>query len=251
MAIVVYAAVSARPLLVSAQTAGPVGGDPGSAPTPAATVNPSPTKRWSVVVATGPTSSGLAAQLEAGMRSTHFDDEFDGTHFPFSGTAYGDSGFPWLIDVHYAVRARYGVGLIVSQADIGSTFGYRKLFNFLSLSYAVSTVAPIFSVEPRQGIRLGVGPAFYRTSLAEADEPLSSAERRANKLGVVVDGSIEVPSRSRFLADLRVQYRRVGSETAGPFVRTSLTPNEPPAIFRQTSVSYNHWFVGAGFGVRF
>jgi hypothetical protein len=148
-AIVVYAVVSGRPLPVSAQTAAPVGGDLLSAPTAAASAKPSPTKRWSVVVATGPTSSGLAAQLEAGMRSAHFGDDFDEVHFPFSGTAYGDAGFPWLVDVHYAVRDRYGVGLIVSQAAIGSTFGNRNFFNFLSLDYAVSTVAPIFSVEPR------------------------------------------------------------------------------------------------------
>jgi len=215
-------------------------------------------RRWTVAIVTGPTSSGPAGEIETAMRNAGLSDDelnFFSTNgrlipHPFSRTARGDSGFPWLLDVHYTVRRRYGVSVIVSEAMAGMTFGYRKPSESMILEYVVNMIAPVLSIEPRPWVRVGAGPAFYSATLSQmAYEPGDRlVGQRDRKVGLLLDGSVNAPARSRVFAEIRVQYRRVGTKI-GPL--TSSGSLSDAVVLPATSVSYSHLFAGAGLGIRF
>ena len=210
-------------------------------------------RRWTVSIVTGPTSSGPAGEIETAMRNAGLSDDSksfftnDVISHPFSRTDWGDLGFPWLLDVHYAVRPRYGVSVIVSQAMAGTTFGYRNPSEFMFLEYVVNMIAPVLSIEPRPWVRVGAGPAFYSATLSQTAGG-SDVRQRDRKVGLLLDGSMNVPARSRVFAEIRVQYRRVGTKI-GPL--TSSGSLSDAVVLPATSVSYSHIFVGAGLGIRF
>src|SRR5215203_5276119 len=125
-------------------------------------------RRWTVAIVTGPTSSGPAGEIETAMRNAGLSDDelnFFSTNgrlipHPFSRTEWGDSGFPWLLDVHCTVRPRHGVCVIVSEGMAGMTGGYRKPSEARVLEYVGNMRRPVFSSEPRPCGRVGAGPAF-------------------------------------------------------------------------------------------
>jgi hypothetical protein len=212
-------------------------------------------RRWTVAIVTGPTSSGPAAEIETAMRNAGLSD--DQLNFftnnliphPFSRTGWGDSGFPWLLDVHYTVRPPYGVSVIVSEAMAGMTFGYQEPSESMNLEYVVNMIAPVLSIEPRTWVRVGAGPAFYSASLSQIAGGSDVVRQRDRKVGLLLDGSMNVPARSRVFAEIRVQYRHVGGTKIGPL--TSSGSLSHAVVLPATSVSYSHIFAGAGLGIRF
>jgi len=220
--------------------------------------------RWTVSIVTGPTSSGPAGEIETAMRNAGLSDDelnFFSTNgrlirHPFSRTNWGDSGFPWLLDVHYTVRPRYGVSVIVSEAMAGMTFGYRKPSEYMDLDYVVNMIAPVLSIEPRPWVRVGAGPAFYSATLSQMAYGSGDmlVRQRDRNVGLLLDGSVNAPARSRVFAEIRVQYRRVGTKI-GPLTSfgplTSSGSLSDAVVLPARSVSYSHLFAGAGLGIRF
>jgi len=214
-----------------------------------------PAYRWDVTLSLGTTSSGPAGDIEDAMRASGFDDtspEISGTRgyaHPFSYTGFTHEGASWMIAAHYVVNPRNEVGLIVSDAPIGRTYGFHEPFNYIDIHYSARTVAPTLSVRLSDAFYVGVGPALYTTKASQGYYYAGAVRSySATKVGALVEVGASVPVRLRFFVTASLQYRYVGNATIGPF--ESAVPDHP-ATLPATSVSFNHVFVSIGVGVRF
>ena len=166
-----------------------------------------------------------------------------GADYPLSR----NDGVGWVLGVHYTLTPRWTAGMLVGKSKSGETVGHRDL-TYLTVDHAVTTVAPILSLQASKSIRFGVGPALHMAKAQETGYPAGPVER-TRKVGFVVDLGVTVPAESRFFLDLKVQYHRVGEVSIGPYEKTSFYTGEVNA-FPEMRVTYDHWFIGAGFGVR-
>jgi hypothetical protein len=119
----------------------------------------------------------------------------------------------------------------------------------VNLRYTVSTVAPLFIVRPVRGVHVGVGPAFFATTLETESGTFGPTQSQTTRTGGLLwEVAATVPPRSRLFGEILAQYRQVGHVDAGPFMATNgLFTSTLPA----TRVDMNHWFLGVGIGVRF
>jgi hypothetical protein len=211
-----------------------------------------PERRCHVTLSLGTTSSGPAGDIESAMVASGFNETLDflgRTEYPFSRT--GISGIPWMISLNYAIRQNaikptVLLGVIVSDAPIGMTFGYREPLLFLDIDYSVFTISPTVSVQFADVFHLGIGPALYTAKSQQTGGTLTVSQS-ATKVGALLDLGLSYPPHSRFFAILSVQYRYVGKTTIGPF-ESSL--GDSSATMPATSVSYSHSFVSVGMGIR-
>jgi hypothetical protein len=209
-----------------------------------------PERRWLVTLSVGTTSSGPAGDIESAMTASGFNktlDFFGKTEYPTSKT--GAIGIPWMVSLNYAVRTHAVkpdvlLGVIVSDAPIGMTTGYREPLLFLEIDYSVFTISPTVSVRFADVVHLGIGPALYN---AKCHQETGTVSQSATKVGVLLDFGLSFPAHSRFFAIVSVQYRYVGNMTIGPFEEEFLNTS---AAMPATSVSYNHSFVSIGMGIR-
>jgi len=217
-------------------------------------------RRWAVSAYLGTTSSGPAKDLENAMKATGFDQIFEwywGTQGPFYSDPYPDSHtgirmyrLPWMLKIHYSLKPLFGVGLVFSNTEIGETHGFNEATGRLNIKYSVNTFSPIVSVQAL-GIQFGVGPALYiANSFGEViSGGMDPEEKNYRKIGFLIDSGFAFPpKKTRFFLEIKIQYRAVGQVKVGPYeIRT----NEDFKIFPTTEVNYNHWFIGAGMGIRF
>jgi hypothetical protein len=218
----------------------------------------SPTKaerRWLLTLSLGTTSGGPATDIESAMVASGFNKRiFFGatTTFPSSNTGSGVIGSPWMISLQHAIRQNATrptvlLGLIVSDAPIGTTTGLHEPYLFLDIDYSVFTIAPTVSVRFADVVHLGIGPALYKVESWQTVITTETLSQSATKVGFLVYFGLSYPAHSRFYAILSVQYRYVGNMTIGPF-ESKLGDNA--ATMPATSVSYNHSFVSVGMGIR-
>lgn len=214
----------------------------------------SPTKaerRWLLTLSLGTTSSGPAADIENAMIASGFNKTSEGwgssVEHPSSRTGNGYTGYPWMIAVQNRIKPRLLLGVIVSDAPIGMTFGMHDPYLFLFVEYSVFTVSPTVSYQVADGVHVGIGPAIYvaKSSQDKAGREVNS--QSATKFGVLLDAGLSIPAHSRFFAIASLQYRYVGNTTIGPF--ESRIGNYS-ATMPATSVSYDHLFVSVGMGIR-
>ncbi len=208
--------------------------------------------RWQLIAAPGTTSGGPASDIERAMRAAGFGATSPGfddpVEHPFSRTGSGEIGTVWMLAVHRAIGPRLLAGVTVSDAPIGLTFGWRNPALSLDLQYSVATVAPMLSYELSKAVRLGAGPAVYRTEVRQERSGGGFLKTQsATKVGGLVELGVSLPADSRVCVALSVQYRLVGRMTIGPFESTL---GQSSATFPATSVSYDHVFFGVGVGVR-
>ena len=197
------------------------------------------------------TSSGPASDIERAMNFSGWDETspsffgIGGTEHPFSNTGFGAIGFPWMLGLDYRIKAPFSLAVFFGNSNIGTTLGYHENGSFLFINYSVSMVASTFSVQS-EGMRLGVGPAIFTTNVWRTDEP-GEPVKKNNKIGFLIDFGLAIPTDHHFFAELKVQYRKVGRMEIGPFMDTGkiLTATLPA-----TKVSYDHWFMGLGLGIR-
>ena len=101
------------------------------------------------------------------------------------------------------------------------------------------------------GFQFGIGPALYmansigkRLSLRE-----SLGEKKTKKIGLLIDFGLAIPpDKTRFFIEIKIQYRAEGQVEAGPY---EIETTEDLVIFPASNINYNHWFIGAGLGIRF
>jgi hypothetical protein len=233
-------------------------------PTPPNLALPRPDRKWEASFVIGPTSSGPAGDFERAMRAARFDESrgtcilglcFPGSPHPSSHTGFGDpEWYPWHVNVQRRLSPWYGVGFVGGHAGIGYTVGQKRdTGDYLSVSYGVTTLAPVFVVGPARGFHAAAGPAFYSvtnrgsSSSSPQDARQSDSDR---KIGLVTRLGLAVPARSRVFGEVLVEYRLLGEIEAGPF-STDGSLSRVVSTLPATSVRMNHWFIGVGAGVRF
>ncbi len=207
-------------------------------------------KPLSVAITTGTTSSAGALELESAMREQGFADSspaFLG-HGPFphplSGTGSGQGGYSGALSIQYRIRKPWSIGGIVSNAPTGSTEGYHDPDQYIFIDHTITSFAATASASYR-GFRIGFGPALH-IAKASANRQLE----KHTKFGFVLDGGVQLPSRSRFFFAVDMQYRYVGRVTLGPFMPTNSALN-PAQTLSAANVLFSHWFIGIGPGIRF
>ncbi len=169
------------------------------------------------------------------------------TH-PFSQTGANGSGLSWEVDVHRAVGPNLLLGLLVSDAPIGVTYGNHDPYLFLNLTYSAFTVAPTVAFRVSDNLHVGIGPAIYSVKVSQGlSGGGETKSQSATKVGALLDLGLKFPAQSRVFALVSLQYRYVGRTRIGPFVSSF---NENSATLPATDVSFNHFFASAGVGVR-
>ncbi len=215
-----------------------------------------PEYRWLLSGSFGTTSSGPADDVERAMTAAGFNHPGPGIGeplgYPFSRTGFGEIGSPWMLAAHRAVAPKLLVGVTVSDAAIGATYGNHDPALSLELRYYVRTVAPTVSYRIADNFHVGAGPAFYSAKIEQiggGTNGVSTAifTQSATKVGALLDLGWSLPASSRFCVMLSLQYRWVGRVTIGPFESTWLGSS---ATMPASSVSYDHVFFGVGFGAR-
>lgn len=211
-----------------------------------------PDRRWLVTLSLGTTSNGPATDIEEAMIASGFDEPSPGLGSPianpFSKTGFGMTGEPWMVALYNRARSHLLLGVVVSDAPIGFTDGMHDPWIFLSVRYSVFTVSPTVSYQFSDSFHLGIGPAMYIAECRDEPSPGTEAESQSvTKVGVLLDAGLSIPAHSRFFAIFSAQYRYVGNMTIGPFESTFL---QYSATMPATSVSYNHYFVSVGLGIR-
>jgi hypothetical protein len=216
-------------------------------------------RRWSVALTTGSSGPGPAADLEAAMRASGFDEPGGGCVFgicfppvehPFSNTGFGSIGFPFALQIdHRLPNRRWGLSVLVGRTPIGQTMGLHAPYTSLYIDYAVDSLGFMPTLEWK-GLAVGVGPALHiaRTRDADPQDGPHGWEHHA-KFGALVQGRLMYPARSRLFLDLSGQYRYVGNVDVGPITPEALL--EPAATFPASRASFNHGHVAVGLGVRF
>jgi hypothetical protein len=213
-------------------------------------------KRLSLSCSFGSASSGPANDIEQTMTAAGFGDTSYGffsskpIEHPSSSTGIGHAAPSWLIEVHYLIKDHFSIGAIFGNSPIGETLGYHDPLCYLSIDYSVKTYASVFSLLDN-GFRLGIGPAWYIANATRTDAGGGNPSKSVNKLGFLLDLGLNLPENSRFFFNLKVQYRSVGKIEIGPYESKLETEFiKESATFPATKVSYNHFFVGVGFGFR-
>lgn len=217
-------------------------------------------RRWSVSVYLGSASSGPAKEWEKAMMAHGFNQTcvidwfpFGGisqTTYPFSETGIARYRLPWMLNVHYSLNPLLGVGLVYSNTKIGDTAGYKETTGRFDVEYSVNTFSPVVSVQA-MGFQFGIGPAFYMTN--SIGKRLSTGEifgeKKTRKIGLLIDFGLAIPSsKSRLFFEIKIQYRAIGKVEVGPY---EIETTEDLVIFPASNINYNHWFLGAGLGIRF
>jgi len=209
-----------------------------------------PERRWVLTLSLGTTSSGPATDIESAMVASGFNKTstvLGTTAHPFSRTGAGVTGEPWMISVQNKIKPPLLLGVIVSDAPIGETLGMHDPYLFLFIDYSVFTVSPTVSYQVADVLHLGIGPAIYTVKSHRNDAPGEADSQSATKFGVLLDVGLSIPAHSRFFAIASLQYRYVGNTTIGPY---EVSGYQSSATMPATSVSYNHFFLSVGMGIR-
>ncbi len=130
---------------------------------------------------------------------------------------------------------------------LGKTCGYNS-GNHLDIDFSAYSIAPVFSYNVYDIIRIGIGPSVYFTKAWESTYHYEGidVEYKHTKIGFIVDFGLRIPEKTLFYFELNGQFRYAGKVEIGPFNEDSY-PNALPKM----EVTYNHGFISVGFGVRF
>lgn len=204
-------------------------------------------KRFSISATGGAAVGGPAGALENEMRAAGFGEDlpclFLCTGMIERPVSY-ESGQSFMVALKYRLRKHLAVQLLYGSASTGMTVGSTGGFGGgLRLEHGAQTLAAVATFEEGP-LQLGLGPALYMLSVTDGN----SGTGEATKLGLVADAGIQFPRNRRFFVDLRAQYRWVGSASMGPYTVSGLFTET--AVMPEFSISFNHAWLGIGFGVR-
>jgi hypothetical protein len=227
-------------------------------PPPAAST-PRPSRAWSVSIATGRPGLAPLASMERAMRTAAFDRS--STTTCFFDLCFGPTTHPysihsrifrdtWTTGVHRHLGRRLGLGVTTGVSLIGWTTGSHRFSNtYLEIETTVRHLAPVVTVAPWTGARVGIGPALFTTSFTETI-PGPSVRTTVRRPGVLTEAAVTFPRRARVFLELAGQMRWVMAPAFGPVSRRDEL-NDVTATFPRTDVNVSHWFLGLGAGLRF
>lgn len=208
--------------------------------------------RWSVSIATGPSSGGPRHGMEADLRRERWDDVSPGFLFfpiPHPFSVAGD--YATTLRVGYRFRPSFGLGLLLSKNPLGYVSGYRanetSLGTWLAFSPSVNSAALLASfhvtaANESVSLRLDAGPAFHRAYIGHGGDDHA-------KLGAVLGVGAGVRVwKLRFSLD--AQRRFVGDVPYGDYEIYDTLADEV-ATFGPASADFDHDTIlfGIGFGV--
>jgi len=215
---------------------------------------------WSVAATLGMPGPGPAPDLEDAMRASGFDAPGGGCVFglcfppmehPRSNTGLNRSiGYPFALQLDRRLSDRgLDLSLLLARTPLGETRGLHATGTPLDVEYAVDSVGVMATME-RAGFAVGAGPAIHIARLRDAERLYGGGPwERQTKLGALLQGRMTLPARARLFVDVSGQYRYVGRVEVGPIAPHPIW--EPGASFPRSAVSFSHWFVGVGSGIRF
>lgn len=147
-----------------------------------------------------------------------------------------------------SVRLRLGehaaVGVSFSSTKLGSTTG-NGYGTSVTIRRSSMDVALVAFWRPLPGVRVGVGPAWYRLTAS----PDGAADLETSKLGWIAEAGLAFPEGGRWYADLAVQHRATGDANFGTYVPPAKGPL-PTAPIPLNGVGCEHWAFVAGVGLR-
>ena len=200
-------------------------------------------KRWSISVDYGFVSGGPANSIMSNMSREGFIDPTPGGYegyelVPGKKTPYSESDFGfWAIAVHYLNKYPYGIGLSISNTDVGSVTGYRVSDGLLEIQNSVLTVASVVSYQ-KGWFRFSTGPALHYV-----EWKTDGGNTTEQKIGLLSEIALIYTDKSLFFAQLKIQHRYVGNVNVGP---VSVGEYEFPA----SDAPFNHFYWALGWGFR-
>ncbi len=215
---------------------------------------PAPLSRqWRISANLATCSPGPAGDIERAMIRAGFGETMPGgflggpVEHPFSRTGYGKFGFPWTLSLQYRWKPAWEIGVLMSNTVIGGTFGYQKPSKYLEIEYRVFTVAPLLYFHPAGILRLGVGPALFRTNSQQNSGGETVQEYSHNQFGALLDVRLSYPEKTLLFVEVNVQYRLMNTVNIGPFTAGGGEKATLPAF----KVDYSHSYFGIGLGLHF
>jgi hypothetical protein len=164
---------------------------------------------------------------------------------PYSENGFGNIGFPWALQISYAINQRFDGALLVSHAPIGMTYGYRSApENHLTLNYYQTTASVMVILKMPGVLQIGLGPALMFTKIEQEE----MYREKKTRLGVLVQLTAQYPKQTRFFVNLNFQYRWMPKATFGPFKDTY--HGNSLAQLNPFEANFSHTFLGFGFGIR-
>ena len=174
-----------------------------------------------------------------------------GKDHPYSLTGVNfQKGTPWMLTTYYRFKSPFVIGAIFSRTQIGTTYGHRTngaIGTYLDISYAITTFSSVLAIQVKNILQIGMGPALYSPQTSADGFRTFDRSSIDSRLGLLIDFSLSVPSRSHFFGEVKIQYRKVGQVMVGPWNQEGLTSSTLGAV----DVNYDHWFFGLGFGLAF
>jgi len=210
------------------------------------------------VVLSGPTAEIEAVMVKSGFNenSNNWFSSVQIIH-PKSDIA----GIPWMINLDYLISNNISLGLVISNSPNMETIGYANpqgaAGEFLFLNYSVLTVAPAFIWNFNNNFRLTLAPSINSISTYVNSAGQATDEKTSLNFGFLVDAAARFFFTKVLFADLRIQYRFVGSTSVGPFIKENtigiLTPNPSTVYitFPETEINFNQIILGIGVGLAF
>jgi hypothetical protein len=204
------------------------------------------------------------------MRQGGFDDSRENIFGTSRDSIFGGPLAPYpredavysarsTLSLAYRVRSRWSVTFTMETGRSGqpSVEGYRGPFAardfespraHIDAEQTIRTWGGLVSFLPTPGLRLGVGFAVNSVASAYTSQGLTLQRFEATRPGLVVDGGLELPARTRLFVDLGVQLRFVAPLDVGPV--TVFDDGDYVGTVPGGSVSFSHSRVTIGLGLR-
>jgi opacity protein-like surface antigen len=211
-------------------------------------------KKWSVSINFGVRIGGPNVQLKEAIYEYGFDRTPQATASLFGPVQSGkEKEHPYtntypslMINAKYYITGPLAIGISTGYTHLGDIHGYNT--GYLNINNSVFSISPIISLNSYDIVRIGLGPALFFTNAFTGNLLDPGEEKyRHKKIGFVIAFGFRIPKTTRVFFEFDFQYRYVGKADIGPFT----VDNYQSATLPKTSVSYNHAFIGAGFGFRF
>lgn len=215
-------------------------------------------KKWSYAIGLGGTVLGSQNQLEEVLSQ----NAYDGTYtcwltgkrviYPHSNV------FPAImVETQYLRRDHQGLGVNLSLANVGETFGYHARWGNLLVRYENLSLSPFASFySPRHIWQFRIGPMLNYSRVYRHDAGPDDNRDRQHYLrpGVYTGGSFALFENEQAYFRIMAEYRlSIGNLEVGPYREDVF--GEPAAqtevILASQTLNMRHGVVGLRYGRKF
>ena len=159
-------------------------------------------------------------------------------------TGIGATGYPFLVELRYAIVPWAGVGAQYGKTEIGATKGTSATGNhYLRLRYEADHIAPTVWVSWRNLVRVGAGYAKYTARVTREDFARLSEDTEAGTWGPLLEGAVSLPVLPQVALEARFQHRPIGEMEYGPY---SVSVQNQDELYAPATADFSHWFAGVG-----